>query len=113
MKTLALNKKSNLFKAIGHPSRVQILEFLSSGECCVCDIIFELGLEQSQSNVSQHLSVLRRENLIESRKQGMKVIYRIKHPEVLALLQKAQEIICNELDSNLRSVRGIEPADRL
>ena len=109
MKTLVLNKKSNLFKAIGHPSRVQILEYLSTGERCVCDIISELGLEQS--NVSQHLSVLRRENLIEFRKQGLQVMYRIKHLEILALLQKAQEIISNELDSNLRLMRGIESAE--
>jgi len=85
MKTLVLNKKSNLFKAIGHPTRVQILEHLSSGERCVCDIISELGLEQS--NVSQHLAVLRRENLIESRKQGLQVMYRIKNMEILAMFQ--------------------------
>jgi|SRR5665648_36657 len=109
MKTLVLSKKSNLFKAISHPSRVQILEYLSSGERCVCDIISELGLEQS--NVSQHLAVLRRENLIESRKQGLRVMYRIKHLEILALLQKAQEIISSELDSNLRLIRGMAQAD--
>ncbi len=106
MRTLVLIKKSNLFKAIGHPSRVQILEYLSSGERCVCDIISELGLEQS--NVSQHLAVLRRENLIESRKQGLQVMYRIKHLEILALLQKAQEIISNELDSNHRLMQESE-----
>ena len=109
MKTLVLRKKSNLFKAIGHPSRVQILEYLSSGERCVCDIISELGLEQS--NVSQHLAVLRRENLIESRKQGLQVMYRIKHLEILALLQQTQEIISNELDFNLRLMRGMKQAD--
>ena len=106
MRTLVLIKKSNLFKAIGHPSRVQILEYLSSGERCVCDIISELGLEQS--NVSQHLAVLRRENLIESRKQGLQVMYRIKYLEILALLQKAQEIISNELDSNHRLMQESE-----
>lgn len=106
MKNLVLNKKSNLFKAIAHPSRVQILEFLSSGEQCVCDIILELRLEQS--NVSQHLAVLRRENLIMSRKQGLQVTYRLKHSEILALLQNAQEIINNELNDNHRLLREIE-----
>ena len=105
MKTVMLNKTSNLFKAIAHPSRVQILEYLSSGERCVCDIISELGLEQS--NVSQQLAVLRRENLIESRKQGLKVMYRIKHLEILAVLQKAQELIGNELNFNHRLMEEI------
>lgn len=106
MNTLVWNKKSNLFKAIAHPSRVQILEYLSTGERCVCEIIDELGLEQS--NVSQHLAVLRRENLIDSRKQGLKVMYRIKHVEILALLQKAQEIIGNELNYNHQLMRQVE-----
>lgn len=106
MKTVMLNKKSNLFKAMGHPSRVQILEYLSSGEQCVCDIISELGLEQS--NVSQHLAVLRRENLIESRKQGLQVMYRIKHLEILAVLHKAQELISNELSFNHQLMQEIE-----
>jgi len=109
MKALVLNKKSNLFKAIAHPSRVQILEYLSSGEQCVCDIISELELEQS--NVSQHLAVLRRENLIESRKQGLKVVYRIKHLEILVVLQKAQELISNELHNNHRLMQEIETKD--
>lgn len=109
MKTLVLNKKSNLFKAIGHPSRVQILEYLSSGERCVCDIISELELEQS--NVSQHLAVLRRENLIESRKQGLQVMYQIKHLEILAVLQKAQELISNELNDNHRLMQEIGTVD--
>lgn len=109
MKTLVLNKKSNLFKALGHPSRVQILEYLSSGERCVCDIISELELEQS--NVSQHLAVLRRENLIESRKQGLKVMYQIKHPEILAVLQKAQALISNELKDTHRFMQEVETVD--
>ena len=106
MKTVVLNKKSNLFKALGHPSRVQILEYLSSGEQCVCDIISELDLEQS--NVSQHLAVLRRENLIESRKKGLQVRYRIKHLEIMAVLQKAQELISNELKDTHRFMQEIE-----
>lgn len=106
MKTIVLSKKSTLFKAIAHPSRIQILECLSAGERCVCEIIDELGLEQS--NVSQHLAILRRENLIESRKQGLQVMYRIKHLEILVLLQKAQEIISDELDHKHRLIQQMK-----
>ncbi|OLN33033.1 ArsR/SmtB family transcription factor [Desulfosporosinus metallidurans] len=106
MKIVMLNKTSNLFKAIAHPSRVQILEYLSSGERCVCEIISELGL--GQSNVSQHLAVLRRENLIESRKQGLQVMYRVKHLEILAVLQKSQELISNALNYKHRLMQEIE-----
>lgn len=81
------------------------MEYLSSGERCVCDIISELGLEQS--NVSQHLAVLRRENLIVSRKRGLQVMYRIKHLEILAVIQKTQEFINNELNFNLRLMQNL------
>lgn len=109
MKTIVSTKKSNLLKALGHPSRVRILEFLGSGERCVCEIISELGLEQS--NVSQHLAVLRRENIIESEKQGLQVMYRIKHPEVLEILDRAQAIISNELEDNYRLIKQLEAED--
>ncbi|MDI6879872.1 MAG: metalloregulator ArsR/SmtB family transcription factor [Desulfitobacteriaceae bacterium] len=109
MKMIFSTKKSNLLKALGHPSRVRILEFLGSGERCVCEIISELGLEQS--NVSQHLAVLRRENIIESEKQGLKVMYRIKHLEVLDILERAQTIISNELEHNYRMIKQLEAQD--
>ncbi|MHB1654370.1 MAG: ArsR/SmtB family transcription factor [Desulfitobacteriaceae bacterium] len=100
MKALIWNRKSNLFKALGHPSRVRILELLGVEERCVCELIEALDLEQS--NVSQHLAVLRRENIIEARKQGLQVMYRIKHLEVLTILAKAQEMINHELEHNAR-----------
>jgi len=106
MKNIVSTKKSNLFKALGHPSRVRILEFLATGERCVCEIINELGLEQS--NVSQHLAVLRRENIIESEKQGLQVMYRIKHKEVLNILEQAQVIISHELEHNYRLIKQME-----
>lgn len=100
MKALILNRKSDLFKAIGHPSRIRILELLGTEERCVCELIDALELEQS--NVSQHLAVLRRENIIESRKQGLQVMYKVRHPEVLTILTKAQEMINHELEYNAR-----------
>lgn len=100
MNGLIWNKKSNLFKALGHPSRLRILELLGNEERCVCEFIDALDLEQS--NVSQHLAVLRRENIIESRKQGLQVMYRVKHPEVLNILTEAQQMINHELEHNAR-----------
>lgn len=91
-----LELKSNFFKALAHPTRVRILELLAQGEeTCVCEIIEDLGLEQS--NVSQHLAILRKQNIIVSNKAGSKVLYRIKHPEVLEILGLAQEILAEQL----------------
>lgn len=95
MQELITSMKSEFFKALAHPSRIRILELLGDKEVCVCELIENLGLEQS--NVSQHLAVLRKQNIITSTKVGLKVMYRIKHPEVLTILNSVQEILTNQL----------------
>lgn len=96
MQNQILEMKSNFFKALAHPTRVRILELLAQGgETCVCEIIEDLGLEQS--NVSQHLAILRKQNIIISNKVGPKVLYRIKHREVLEVLKLVQEILTEQL----------------
>lgn len=85
--------KSEFFKALAHSSRIRILERLAKSEdgVCVCELIEELEIEQS--NLSQHLAVLRKQNIISSTKVGLKVMYRIKYPEVLTILEKVQVIL--------------------
>jgi len=92
-----ISLKSDFFKALAHPTRVRILERLakSEEEVCVCELIEDFGIEQS--NLSQHLSILRKQHLIESTKVGLKVLYRIKYPEVLIILGKVQEILAQQL----------------
>lgn len=98
--------KSEFFKALAHPTRVRILELLAQGEeTCVCEIIEDLGLEQS--NVSQHLAILRKQNIITSNKVGPKVLYRLKYPEVLELLKLAQEILARELEESQALIRHL------
>src|SRR5665648_60906 len=77
--------KSDFFKALAHPTRVRILERLSKNdvEVCVCELIKDLGVEQS--NLSQHLSILRKQQIITSTKVGLRVMYRIKFPELLTI----------------------------
>lgn len=67
---------SNLFKALAHPTRIQIVKLLRNGEMCVCEIM--PNLDSEQSNTSQHLTVLKNQGIVESRKDGSKVIYSIK-----------------------------------
>ena len=94
---------SGIFKALGHPIRLAIVMLLKDGELCVCKIVEELGSEQ-QSNVSQHLAVLRSEGLLVGRKEGLNVHYRLQHPEVLDLVQIAEGILLRELDDTRKSL---------
>lgn len=86
---------ADLLKALAHPTRLKILELLKDGELCVCDLIPRLGLEQS--NVSQHLAVLRKEGLVSSYKDGLRVIYRVEHPEVFDLLNCAAKVLVRQV----------------
>ena len=96
MEEQIISMKSDFFKALAHPTRVRILERLAKSEedICVCELIEDFGIEQS--NLSQHLSILRKQHLIESTKVGLKVMYRVKYPEVLTILEGVQEILAQQ-----------------
>lgn len=83
--------EADLFKALAHPTRIQILELLRSGEKCVCEITPVLN--NIQPNVSRHLAVLKKEGLVQSRKDGLKVIYRISDPKVFMVIDLSAELI--------------------
>ena len=78
---LLFAKQAEIAKAIGHPLRLAIIDFLKDGPQCVCDIAEHIGAERS--NVSRHLSVMVAAGVLEHRKQGLKVIYWLKCPCIL------------------------------
>ena len=71
-------------KALAHPVRLQILDMLREGEVCVCHI--RAKLRRRQAYVSQQLMVLREAGLVKTRKEGLRVFYRLSDPHVEALL---------------------------
>lgn len=89
--------KADFFKALGHPVRLVILEQLRSGEKCVNDL--QAVLELDQSSVSQQLAVLRNKQIVDIRKDGTTVYYRVRDPVIFQLLDVAQVIFNNHLIS--------------
>lgn len=75
-KQILYEKQAEIAKAIAHPLRIAIVDFLKDGEQCVCDIAEFIGSERS--NVSRHLSVMVNAGLLDYRKEGLKVIYKLK-----------------------------------
>jgi len=73
--TLDVSPVSRLFKALADEDRVRIVALLTHGELCVCHL--ETALGQSQPSVSRHLAVLRAAGLVESRRDGNWVYYRL------------------------------------
>lgn len=93
---------ADVFKALAHPTRIQIVKLLRNCELCVCDILSNLDSEQS--NTSQHLTVLKNHGLVDSRKEGSKVIYSIKNKEVYKMIDLAEIIIVREIEKTKSSV---------
>ena len=82
-----------VFKALGHPARVEIVRRLSEGECCVCELVEAVDL--GWSTVSRHLSVLREAGVVEDEKRGLQVFYRLSLPCVarfIACLEKPESM---------------------
>lgn len=84
------NPSAKLFKALMHPSRLLILETLRDGEQCVCHLEAVLGCRQAY--ISQHLMVLREAGLVEDRRDGARIFYRVIKPEVFDLVEYANRL---------------------
>jgi DNA-binding transcriptional ArsR family regulator len=84
------NFKSDLFKALAHPDRIRILELLRDGEKSVTEI--QLALSAEGSSVSQQLAILRMKNLVDTRREGNVIYYRLRDRQVNKLLDVARQI---------------------
>ena len=84
-----------IFKALGHPIRMKIVRSLRSGPLCVCTI--NENVDFSQSNLSQHLKILKDAGILKSDKDGLKIMYSIKDEEIKNILDIAEKIIKNEV----------------
>lgn len=85
----------DFFKTLGHPVRICVLELLSSRECAVAEMLPEVGVEGA--HLSQQLAILRRANLVATRKEGSTVYYHLTTPEVANLLTAARSILSGVL----------------
>ncbi len=97
-KQLLFEKQAEIAKAIAQPLRIAVLEFLRDGERCVCDIAEYVGAERS--NVSRHLSVMVGAGILESRKEGLKVMYRLKCPCVFDFLGCVSKLLKEQVKEN-------------
>jgi ArsR family transcriptional regulator len=98
--------KAALFRVLGHPARVRILELLRAGERSVGQLQAELELDSGST--SQHLAALRRVGVVESRRDGTSVFYRVEDPRVSELLDSGKEIVVRQLESQQALLRELE-----
>jgi DNA-binding transcriptional ArsR family regulator len=98
--------KANLFRVLGHPARVRILELLRDGERSVGALQTALGLDSG--GTSQHLAALRRIGLVESRREGTSVYYRVADERVFDLLEAGRGIITRRLAEQQSILQDLE-----
>ena len=86
-------KNSAIFKALSNPIRLEMVDFLLDDECCVTDVVNELGISQSAS--SQHLAILKNSGIVYPEKHGTKICYKVNNKltkEIIKLLKKNQNV---------------------
>ncbi|MRR57551.1 MAG: transcriptional regulator [Deltaproteobacteria bacterium] len=87
--------RAEILKAIAQPTRMKIIELLRDGERCVCEIF--PAIAEEQSNTSRHLNMMQGCGILQRRKDGVKIMYRLKHPEVMEILELASTILKKEI----------------
>ncbi len=98
-----LEARARIIKALGHASRLQMIDELSLGERCVCELRDLVGADMS--TVSKHLSVLKNAGLVEDEKRGTQVFYRLKVPCVLKFFSCVEAVLENQAREAQRMTR--------
>lgn len=97
--------KARLFRVLGHPARVRILELLGAGERSVGSLQAELGLDSGST--SQHLTALRGIGVVESRREATSVFYRVDDGHVFELLEAGRAISARMLTEQQSILREL------
>jgi ArsR family transcriptional regulator, arsenate/arsenite/antimonite-responsive transcriptional repressor len=87
--------KAELFRTLGHPVRIRVLELLQEGPRAVHDLLAEIEVEPS--NLSQQLAVLRRAGIVVSSREGSTVLYSLGTPDVDDLMRAARRFLTDLL----------------
>lgn len=101
--------KADLFKALGHPARIRVLELLAEGERTVGELAELTGLELS--HLSQQVGVLRRAGIVDSRRVRSNVVCELRDPRTAELLAVARELLGNNLRQSHALLAQLDGAD--
>lgn len=98
---LVFQIKAEFLKALAHPVRLEIIEYLRKGESSVGSMVKDLGIEQSA--ISKHLAVLRRAGILATRQEGATVFYAVRDRDIFDVMRPIAAILRKKLEES-RSV---------
>jgi DNA-binding transcriptional ArsR family regulator len=94
-------------KALAHPARIKILDLLRAGERCVCELAPLVGI--SDSNLSQHLAILRKSGLVETRREGHSIFYGVRDRRIFQVIELLKEILGDQLAQTQAALGSAKP----
>ena len=90
-----LELKAEVLKTLAQPTRLKILDCLRNGEKCICEIVPAINGEQS--NISRHISLMQKSNLVTTRKDGVKVMVRVRDPKIFEILDSVSLLLKKQI----------------
>jgi len=91
IKKLSIQRKSEVFKALGHSTRLQIVEKLAVGEQCVCVLLEMFDIDMS--TLSRHLAVLKNSGIVSDERRGKNIYYSLKCPCLVNMIECMEEVL--------------------
>ena len=95
MEERVLELKAEILKVLAQPTRLKILELLRDGERCICEIVPAINGEQS--NISRHISLMQKSHLVTTRKDGVKVMVKVRDPKIFEILDRVSIILKHQM----------------
>lgn len=95
-----------IFSALSDPTRLELLEYLSGGERCVCEIL--PAFQRSQSTISKHLNILYEADILDRKIDGKRTVYLIKDPQVFDLIRLVDSMALKQISHLAEAGRILE-----
>ena len=95
---------ASICHTLAHPKRLEIIDRLRIGELSVTELVE--ALEISQANLSQHLSVMRQKGIVMTRREGLKVFYRLSNSKITQACDLMRQVLLENLESDVALARG-------
>ena len=105
MEERVLELKAEILKALAQPTRLKILELLRNGERCICEIVPAINGEQS--NISRHISLMQKSHLVTTRKDGVRVMVKVRDPRIFEILDRISTILKNRMSEQSRLIKSL------
>ena len=96
--------QAEISKTIAHPLRIAILHILKDGEKTVNELVDIIGA--SQSNISQHLALMRQRQIVKTRKSGSSVYYRVANPKISQACNTMREVLMEQLNQKQKIAKN-------